>query len=776
MTTSVNSTSPSGSKHPSTKRTYQSVKDCGYTALADILRDATSLPNAVAGLPVLTRASRQSNPTSLSTSSQTTMSKYETNENGKVFKEIQIRFEFPVDTCQQTQSTQDLHLQLLELLEQSFSGNIQIITNRNNKIKEKRKISKDRHSTEFDIHIKKNKTTTKHILIHRIRTTVSLRDIKTNTTICPFLEKHGIFIKPHAWSAEDWDTVHLGWKLFTHPSRDFVQELHHHLNQFVSKKMPDTSLSDLPQIRLIPSNPSIKFKDTVYNTRALDLQTLQKHASKMDSLLLEFFNDSSQYVKYSLKHQDPSAFSQSIQLQNKYLSEFRTITVSGVTDEAMFYLQGMLKSIQGIHNIRPANLYTNNGKWHLITNRENFFNTHELLRKDHGNWDNHLPSITKKQLYQKYPDGITLQQVTTKTKPTTDDPSVQGSVNTLQDSYVSQHSRSIKSMASVFSSASTSPQFTTTPREIQFSRRNDPTWSEVASITYKNSSQHNDSHNTPSTIHPSTSTFQTLQEENARLKQKIAALEEAQHSVETLQQQVADLTNKLSQLQHNYQNSSTDATLQYLTMTQATNLFQNLLQRHNESQFSPSHPTPERPLTQEQNSPMSLSKNSSLSQSPDSTSQQHPPPKTLPPKKHTRPPSKQSVVQSPSSTGGDSKRRNTSSTPESFSSKSSRSQDTPKINPHYDPSKHIIDSAERDGRAGLRPESPLIPPAYMSPLVPPTKMTDAEVEKELISWLPPTPPSKATPTPPTTKPPSSTDTTNHGIAKRLFLGEAQNES
>ncbi len=674
-------------------------------------------------------------------------------------------------------STQDLHLQFLSILEQVYPGDIIIITNRSNKIKEKCTISKERHSTEYDVHIQKTRKNTKHIIIHRIRTTKHLRDIKTHPAVCSFLDSHGIFLKSHAWPEKDWDIVNLGWKLFTHPTRDFTHELHHQINQFLTKQTTEAGKSEVPPLRLVQSTPRITYNDTSYHTRALDFQTLRKHVSIVDQSLLEYFKDTSQYVKYSLKYKDPLAYSQSIQLQNKYISEFRTATIQGVSDEAMHYLQGLIKSYPGVHNIRPTNIYQNNGKWQVTTNKENFLSVLAHLHQEHSKWDTHLPSITKHRLKQAHSDGIQIQQMPTiKKARVSDDPSTE-SVFTLQDSYVTHHSRYMRSMTSVFTTNSESPQFHTTPKEIQFPNRNEPTWSEVASINNKTSSQHNTSYTTPSTIQPSTSTFQHLKEENEKLKHAVQELENAHQEVENLNQKVAELTVQLQQLQQQ-QKTTTDAPPQYITTAQAAELFASLFQQHSSEKFSPMQPSPSRtptpphpttmktPLTQLPHNRTPSTQPPQKQTPPSNSPQSTPPSKTRSTTKHTLESNPNHTMTTPPPRRADTKRRNTQSTPESFSTANSAIQDD--IHPSLClETGNILDSAERDDRYCPTPPDPM---DHQSE----TLSVASEVARyEQSSNIPSTPPKPRDHT--QHRPLTTAMQDDSGVTRRLFFGKARSD-
>ncbi len=768
--------SPTPSPTQDTKRTIQTVNRSGNTRLAAILQDAIEVRSSLTGLPVTTRASRQNNTTE---STASTTPSYVTTQDGKVLKELRVKFEFPIDSTTQNKSTQDLHLQFIAILSQTFGNEIVIITNRNNKLKEGKLISKDRHKTEYDVHIKKTKNITRHIIIHRIRTSKSLREIKTHQMICPFLEENKIYIKIHQWPESDWDTINLGWKLFSHPTRDFIQELHYELQKYIKDQVSKEDNQDIPQLQLVTSSPSIRHSDTNYTTKAIDFQTLRKHASKVDNLLLNYFKDTSQYVKYSLKHQNASVYAQSIQLQNKYISDFRSITISGLTDEAMHYLHGHVKSGQGIHNIRPANLFQNNGKWQVTTNKDNFYTVHEHLHNTYKEWITHLPSITQHRLTQAHPDGIQVQKIFPK-RPRGEDQSISGSTATLQDSYISIHSRSIQTMASVISTA-TSPAYTSTPKEIQFPNRNLPTWSDVASISCKTNSMHSTSHTTPSTLQPSSTNLQHLEEENNKLKQQVATLQAAQKEVQSLNQKVADLTTQLSALKNlQTENSSEKPSTQYITTDQAAALFSTLMAKHNLSQSTSVHHSPEGPLTQRPSSPIPKSiipppkppkPNPTFKVPP---SKPNAPPKSRGRQKHNRTASPETHPNTPSSTQSDPKRRNLQRTPESLATSTSQRTDPEERYSHHDPPRSILDSAEKDCMTGLPQESPLIPPVPMSPKQAPSSVrtTDSEVERQIFAQFPSPTPSPKSPKKLTMRNQDDSSPRASNISKRLFLGEA----
>jgi hypothetical protein len=112
-----------------------------------------------------------------------------------------------------------------------------------------------------------------------------------------------------------------------------------------------------------------------------DLQCNRQDAKQLITLLSDTYgNDSSQFVFYKMRHDNPTMFLQSIQKQQQYMANKRVIPIQGISPDIMSTLQFDLLAIDGISDVLEHKLTHVSGRWSLMTTKESFFLAKSLVK------------------------------------------------------------------------------------------------------------------------------------------------------------------------------------------------------------------------------------------------------------------------------------------------------------------------------------------------------------------------------------------------------------
>ncbi len=113
---------------------------------------------------------------------------------------------------------------LKEMYSSFWEEDLQIINNRNKRIQlptyTKRTDEKyyKKHFNTYTIPGKGGRPS-RHFVVHRIRTTLSLSTIRNERHVLQALQENDVFMKRHYFQEDEWNTVNLGFMLYFDPSK-----------------------------------------------------------------------------------------------------------------------------------------------------------------------------------------------------------------------------------------------------------------------------------------------------------------------------------------------------------------------------------------------------------------------------------------------------------------------------------------------------------------------------------------------------------------------------
>jgi hypothetical protein len=149
------------------------------------------------------------------------------------FNEKTIRFRFPAMTSGDPVAPSVVHARWMCIIQEEFGDAVQIFDNNNRIIPKldplrmttqltkanflwysptsKRNPDETPKTQETDLRVTK-------YMLHRIRTSCTLSEIKANSKVRSLLKEHNVFVNDHRWNETEWNTTQLGFFFGIDPS------------------------------------------------------------------------------------------------------------------------------------------------------------------------------------------------------------------------------------------------------------------------------------------------------------------------------------------------------------------------------------------------------------------------------------------------------------------------------------------------------------------------------------------------------------------------------
>ncbi len=475
--------------------------------------------------------------------------------------------------------------ELINRIKAHFSSELTIESNMGVRIKTKKVLEVEKFEKYFELHQLQTRTAksskTIYITTLTIKTNMVLRIIKRQNVIAKFLHQQQIFLKHHPWKHHEWNTVSLGWLLKRHPNRERATDISCRL----IRKMIDglkVSEKDIPKFQLVPSTQNYKTPNaSIITTSCYEIHCLREEKPKLEKLLSNLHSKTPTYVKFKLKYEDPSMYEKLIMIQNDYLHKFRSVKLTGITAQMMFYLTDTFSKISGVTSITEPWNSSESGKWFLNTDMQNFRSVGTTLTNNLDDWvktlvpPDALPSTSQLDIYP----------VTVHFKDTADNSKDDDSIS--MQTYISHTKTYISEMFTNIDPDETQPEsHQSTPSVIQINTRKTPPPNPISTRSWSsivNSTSDNDTSDlTSSTIVTPTNNYFTHNHGSGGENQHSAPLSNSERNeYESLKQEITDLRNEMRRLKTHaaYQTQSDTKTPETTSHTHDTS-FQRMEQQY----------------------------------------------------------------------------------------------------------------------------------------------------------------------------------------------------
>ena len=287
-------------------------------------------------------------------------------------KEITLRFEFVVNKKEDFQLTLLRHVEVMRAFNDcSESSEIIIYDNKNNKVSDfydQKWKDSDYYTSHFVVHSGKKKLGMSFYIIHRIRSHMSLSTIKSDRRVFRALQANTGYLKAHQWSEDIWKTQDIGFLMHFDPSKHPKE----HVQTTLAEKFKAHGIKqkDVPPYKLIHSAPNTKVKGEKIRAQAYSIQVESSHAAKMDKALKTIYKDDVKYVQHKMKGKMQIAYARALREQARFIHSIAVVTMFGITEDMMFYLQAHFLAIDGVQEYLPTKATETKGKWNLIVERK----------------------------------------------------------------------------------------------------------------------------------------------------------------------------------------------------------------------------------------------------------------------------------------------------------------------------------------------------------------------------------------------------------------------
>ena len=217
---------------------------------------------------------------------------------------------------------------------------------------------------------------------HNIMTTASFNEI--HEAAKKLLSQNKAFLRINRWKCNELNVVNIGWLYGAHPhahSRNRISETINNFCRDHNKAIPQLEIFAKP----ISSSSSPRRRIT---TTAIQFACLKDTSADVKSILQECFSDSNIYLPGKFIPSDLSykqgqtVYSQYIQHQNKYLSNHRSISVTGVQSKCLTQTFNHnnrtttpvqeVQSSKLIDWISPTNRTTSEGRFLFSTDKDRY--------------------------------------------------------------------------------------------------------------------------------------------------------------------------------------------------------------------------------------------------------------------------------------------------------------------------------------------------------------------------------------------------------------------
>ena len=232
---------------------------------------------------------------------------------------------------------------------------------------------------KISVHIHPIKNRQKQVIrwvaVTRIQSMSTIQEWKNNDHFYSHAAAEEIYIFPHPFHYEDWDTTTIG----------FIKNVHaiHYPNDLLKEQllnMIKKQHKNPPTFQIIPQRIATKDKTAI--TKAFTIHCLKDDTNQLIHLFTHgpFRTAANQiFVPFRYKHNKPDLFKQCIRQQNEVYHKTWIIKLDGITPEAMEYIRSDITTIAGVQHIVPSKRLQEVGEWKILVDQSKCAYIHRQL-------------------------------------------------------------------------------------------------------------------------------------------------------------------------------------------------------------------------------------------------------------------------------------------------------------------------------------------------------------------------------------------------------------
>ena len=233
-----------------------------------------------------------------------------------------------------------------------------------------------------DVRNPKKQTTT---IIHRFRTTRSLKELKSAEGVIRKLQEERAYVRLHAFAEIDVHVAHLGFVHSVNPYHTPAEHVKQGLLGMLHQDQTEVPNFEIVKVRVMTENAK-SWKDRV---EAYEVQCVQQHASTLAQMLrLGSFKKEPIVIPYYYRKSQPKMFQGALNRQRRVLLTQYVIKMDGISSEMAPIISEAI-TIPTVTGMVPSPK-THLGEWRLLVDQSAF---QDAIKWLHQHWNEIIDSI-----------------------------------------------------------------------------------------------------------------------------------------------------------------------------------------------------------------------------------------------------------------------------------------------------------------------------------------------------------------------------------------------
>jgi hypothetical protein len=337
------------------------------------------------------------------------------NDSLRVEKTIKFRF-IPSNDNTDKVHPAILHAHWIDEVKKSFGEEVQFLDNRNRIVTkmDPLRVDPELHSQQFQQYFDRHtiqrsnnqrnkpdhRNTTSYI-VHRIRTSVTLSNIKAESAVFKLMKDHNFYVNEHRWSETDWETTQLGFLYGIDPQFYDINQATNKVTKALKLSLPRTKV---PKFKLVYCSPKIrKGNGRTVRTKAYAIETQRTDREELTKQLKLAYKDEGTFVQFKMRTNHPEAFERFIKAQTQMIATNYVIVINHIGPDAMHYLSERISAIPGVSSLIPGPSVNEDGKYKVLVHQKNYHRVRNHLKEVIPKWYNEFVEPDAKAAEGKYP-------------------------------------------------------------------------------------------------------------------------------------------------------------------------------------------------------------------------------------------------------------------------------------------------------------------------------------------------------------------------------------
>lgn len=318
-------------------------------------------------------------------------------------------------------SPSKIHLHWIQAVQEYCGADIQIMNNNGQTmpIVDTMRWTIGQHSKQFQIHHSNSRSRVgdnvqgehqKYIaspkgsalIIHRIRTSVTLSEIKNIPKVYRLLRDNNCFLTEHRWTEDIWDTTQLGFVMGLDPQFYDVASATEKLRQEIQSKLP--ARTKIPKFQLAFTTPQIKHRGKTIKTKAYAIETSKMDSMELLKTLKRAYSDTHEFVPFQLRSKHPEAYVRFIRQQTQHLHDNHVFIMNNVSIDAMYYMSDHIKAVPGIRDVIAGSNVVYDGRHKVLVNKAAFHQARNSVISQLQDWFETHVSADAKLINERFRD------------------------------------------------------------------------------------------------------------------------------------------------------------------------------------------------------------------------------------------------------------------------------------------------------------------------------------------------------------------------------------